>query len=197
LRAIADSSPEIAPADESFDDLLRAWECVAYLRHQIEIRFVPADSVTAPESQHEQHIFVDRIFRRNYTRYPEPDPSFEITEGVEQLMGAIADFRGRKRTLPSSVNDMLKVLHASARPERPPKTPDVRYNISPEVWSALEELAGRGAQLAESWTVQRAYRGPEWQWMQEALRLVTLQVGRGRVGLPATQLSLADFTSRL
>ena len=61
------------------------------------------------------------------------------------------------------------------------------YNVDTEVVDEINVLKDR----------QGTYRGPEWQWMQEALRLITLQVGRRTDAPSPDRLGMDDFRSHL
>lgn len=180
-------------ARASLEPMLRAWEASAYLRDQYEIRFVPEgtpdDAARADSPQ--AH---DQIFRRVNETYPAPDPDFSMTALVEQLMGTVHRFTETPAELPLVIADLLTRLDTSLG-EIGAASVDAAYNIEPDVLGTLGELSDPARQAAAGG--RPAYRGPEWQWMQEAQRLVTLQAGRRSTAPPTTRLTMADFKSQL
>jgi hypothetical protein len=65
------------------------------------------------------------------------------------------------------------------------------------VLDKVAELAARGHPAAATDDRPASYRGPEWQWLQEALARLTLQAGRAADGPPQTRLELDDFGTQL
>ena len=59
------------------------------------------------------------------------------------------------------------------------------------------ELAAQDRAPAGPNTGPPSYRGPEWQWLQEALFRLTLQAGRAGDGPPESKLALGDFQTQL
>lgn len=198
-RAVLDRGRLEAASDERFasqsaarsslETHLRAWEAVAFLRDQHEIFFAPG-GVDSPAAGgfYERR---ERIFRRANTVYPEPDPSFSRTALVDRLLDVIRSFFAGSIALPVAVDELLAALGASlAEGESGHSAIAASFNIEPAVVEKLAELAGRAR---SSHAGEPAYRGPEWQWMQEALRRVTLQAGRRTDRPPADALRMADF----
>lgn len=174
----------------SLEPMLRTWEAAAYLRDQYEIYFRPSRASAEIRDAADR----DRIFRRANEAYPAPDPSFTVTPAVEGLLGLIREFIGGAIALPAAVDELVAALKSGAQEAGDGSVAET-YNVDQGVVDAITELAGRGAKSLEE--RQSSYRGPEWQWMQEALRLLTLQVGRRTDGPPQTSLAMADFKTRL
>ncbi len=194
LHATANSFSDTASAEGSLNTLLRAWECVAYLQDQCEVRFV-RDSADREQVGLQDADNVDRIFRKSYDSYPEPDHSFELTPDVMRLMEAHSAFRRQEIRLPDALKETLAVMSPSGASDSTDAA--ARYAIDRDVMSAIESLVLRDTEVATKSTARQTYRGPEWQWMQEALRLVALQIGRGASQSPSNQLSMSDFRTSL
>lgn len=193
LSATAVESFESEPAaTASLEPMLRAWEAAAFLRDQHEIFFRPdrpaADSEIAGKSNR------DYVFRRVNETYPAPDPTFTRTPLVESLLEVIHSFMAGSIALPVAIGELDAALESAARDAGAGSVADA-YNIDREVAETLAELAQRGAAAAAEG--QAVYRGPEWQWMQEALRLIALQVGRRTMEPPTGRLQMEDFKTRL
>ena len=163
-----DSEPA---ARTALEPILRAWEAVAYLRDQHDIYFV-AEGDDAPTTGFAATPDEDRILVRENDAYPAPDPAFERTPEVDSLLAILRRFEGDAPSLPQAVRDVVGIVGNGD------------FGIDDDVMATLRDLA----ELDQS-----RFRGPEWQWMQEALRLVTLQVGRRGSG----RLSMSDFASQL
>jgi hypothetical protein len=176
LRATSESDDTAA-----IEPLLSAWAAAAYLRDLYEIRFVAEGSEIPPPPPYGR----DRIFRRVNKAYPEPDQSFHLTSTAERLLSLSRAFTSSLATLPETFVEAATVL-ASAAEDAGGSIADV-YNVDQEVVDKISELKDRDG----------SFRGPEWQWMQEALRLVTLQTGRRNDSPPRERLGMNDFRSHL
>jgi hypothetical protein len=192
---------EARAALADLEPMLRAWETVAFLRDQHEISFrliggrmadgtevVPAASSAAVVPDENE------IYRRSNVEYPAPDETFARTALVDDLLALIWRFRHGELALPSVATAVLHALAAGA----PGADGGIAaaYNVEPRLVEVFTELAGRGhPPVADQ--PPAAYRGPEWQWMQEAIRLLTLQAGRRTSGSPAIRLGLEQFRGRL
>ncbi len=164
-----------AAAHAALEPILRAWETVAYLRDQHDISFV-AEAAELPNDGFATTPDEDRILVRNNAAYPAPEATFERTALVDSLLAVQRRFEADVPALPQAVRDLVAL------------TEGLDIGIDKTVMSTLKELAERD---------QSRYRGPEWQWLQEALRLVTLQAGRREATRRARPLTMADFASEL
>lgn len=192
LSATALDSFESEPAARaSLEPLLRAWETAAYLMDQHEIFFRGDSEAEAGD----EAGFANRehVFRRVNEAYPAPDPSFTRTPLVEHLLDLTRGFRAGPLTLPAAMGELVAALTSGAR-EAGASIADA-YNIAAPVVETITELAARTPDAPAG--DRPAYRGPEWQWMQEALRLVTLQAGRRTSEPPGARLAMEDFKTRL
>ena len=180
-----------AAARASLEPMLRAWEAAAFLADQYEIIFRSASAAAEPETA---DGLQDHVFRRLNETYPEPDPAFMRTDLVERLLDLNRGFRTRTVALPAAVAELVEAFESTAD-EAGVGSVATAYNIDPDVVGALTELAGRAKKSSSP--DELSYRGPEWQWMQEALRLWTLQAGRRTTEPPATPLRMTDFKTSL
>ena len=163
-----------AAARAALEPILRAWEAVAYLRDQHDVYFVP-EGDPAPSRGFAATPDEDRILVRSNDAYPAPDPAFERTAVVDSLLSILRRFEADAPSLAQQVREVVEIVG------------DGDYGIDNDVMATLRDLAERD---------QSRFRGPEWQWMQEALRLVTLQAGRQNASA-APRLSASDFRSEL
>jgi hypothetical protein len=166
--------PEEA-ARAALEPILRAWEAVAYLRDQHDVCFV-ADGADQPPHGFTAMPDEDRILVRNNHAYPAPEPRFERAPLVDILLAVLRRFDADVPSLPQAVREVVGLVEGKD------------LGLADDVMSTLRELDGR---------VGSRYRGPEWQWMQEALRLVTLQAGLGEAARRERPLTMADFASQL
>jgi hypothetical protein len=187
----ADSFESETEARASLEPILRAWEAAAYLVDQHEIWFRAAGSEPGGEASGFSNR--EHVFRRLNESYPGPDLSFTRTPLVERLLDLIRAYTAGSLELPIAAGELLSALDSAPR-EEGASIADA-YNIDPAVIETLTEMAARHADSQA--TGQAAYRGPEWQWMQEALRLLTLQAGRRTSEPPAARLAMEDFRTRL
>lgn len=201
--AVPDRLMNVDAARASLEPMLRAWETAAFLRDQYDIAFRfagtgPADDRVATSGgvgdAGAAPAVEDDVFRRNNTAFPPPDGSFTQTPLVDELLEAIRRFRQGQEMLPVVAGQMLSTMAATLAD--PSGDISAAFAIDPDVVDTLSELSRReGASTPEGRSAP-TYRGPEWQWMQEAIRLFTLQAGRREVGAQAA-LSMNDFRSRL
>jgi hypothetical protein len=207
LEASADRPfRDVAAARATLEPLLRDWEAAAFLQGLYEIRFrfegtrpnEGSNEVSVEGSQEEprQSNWPDEhsIVRRLNAAYPEPDVSFSRTPLVDGMLEEIAVFRRGEKPLPSVAQSLISDLTATVGD---PRTLIAAFNIEAEVIERLRELANRGDPPLQPHELIQAYRGPEWQWMQEALMRLTLQAGRTKAGDPPTQLTMQQFRTRL
>ena len=193
LQAIANSFNGEVPSD-TLEPMLRSWEAVAYLREQHEIAFIRSDP--APRGAvgaGADSDSLDRIYVRRNDSYPQPDDSFSLNPTVSRLLDVIGSYRRMRLDLVTALRELLATLGQAAG--RDLDAIQAEYNIDDRVLSVIRELADRAG--SPDGTTPPRYRGPEWQWMQEALRLVTLQAGRRSAEPPATRLVLEDFQTDL
>jgi hypothetical protein len=167
---------------------LRDWAAAAYLSGRYDIYFRPAE-----EGEQEPADETDEaaLYRRQSADYPAPDEEFVLTSLADELVGLIGRYRAGEVSLPTAGRLLLDRLEAAAT--GPAST---AFNVDPRVIDTLAELTGRAEPAADG---RRAasYRGPEWQWMQEALRRLALQAGRASRGRPVQGLALDDFEAEL
>ncbi len=161
-----------AEARTALEPRLRAWAAVAHLRDGLDIYFGEPPAADNRE----------RIVRSSNATYPPPDPDFRLTPPVERMLAIHGDFVSGATPLPQALAAVLELVDADA------------LNVDRGVVDAARELAERSAGPAGE---PPRYRGPEWQWMQEALRLLTLQQGRAANAAPTRALTLPDFRSEL
>lgn len=193
LSATAVESFESKPAaTASLEPMLQAWEAAAFLRDQHEIFFRPDRAAADSEIADTPHR--DYVFRRVNETYPAPDPTFTRTPLVKSLLEVIGRFMAGSIALPVAIGELDAALESAARDAGAGSVADA-YSIDQQAVETLAELAQRRAAAAAEG--QAVYRGPEWQWMQEALRLMTLQAGRRTTKPPAGRLSMEDFKTRL
>ena len=205
LEAIASQPiPEGAKARNALEPLLRAWEAVAFLQghYDIEFRHDESEGAQPPDRPSSDPVgsqslmpHEDHIFRRSNSTYPAPDASFTRTPLVEQLLLEIAAFRSRQKSLPDVVHAILAAMASAAEGS----VDDIAsvYNVAPEVIETLSDVADRPQTVDGPASMLRRYRGVEWQWMQEAIKLLTLQAGRAAAGRPVNQLNMDDFGTKL
>ena len=190
------ASAELARAD--LEPRLSAWQAVAYLNGQYEITFrfdggAPAEGAQEPADPDGE----DRIYRRTNDGYPPPDPSFTRTELVEQLLDDIGRFRRGEESLPAVAAVALRRLRTLANGSDSVTSLAAALNVEPDVIAKAIELAAQDRGPITPGDGPPAYRGPEWQWLQEALPRLTLQAGRASDGPPAKRLTMDDFATRL
>lgn len=167
--------------------LLRAWQLAAFLCDQHEIEFAPGP--VGP-------LFPGReqVYRRVNTAYPRPDAEFRAAQLVEDLFALLARFVTGTADAVTTAAALLKQLEAAAGGAGA----DVAgaFNLEPALLARLHALLERRTdEVAEPHTL---YRGPEWQWLQEVMRLLVLQAGRRGDGEPPrTQLTMTSLVSRL
>jgi hypothetical protein len=192
---------DVAAARQDLDLLLRDWETFAFLDDQYRVAFIfERAAVTMGDNEVEQGApdprpptEDDAIYRRDNDRYPAPDTSFSRTALVVELLDDIWRFRRGDAALPSVARSLLGKLADAA----PGHDVSAAWNIEVRVAETVTELVSRSDGPLNAGQAVAAYRGPEWQWLQEALRRLTIQAGRGRSGLPARALTLDDFSARL
>ena len=182
LRATSESEEGSESGGRAaIEPVLNAWAAAAYLRDLYELRFVPDGSEPPPAPPYGR----DRIFRRINKSYPTPEPSVRLTPTAERLVRLSQAFTSGLAELPATFVEAAGVL-ATAAQEAGGSVADV-YNVDKEVVDVIDDLKGRDG----------SYRGPEWQWMQEALRLMTLQAGKRTDSAPGDRLHMDDFRSHL
>jgi hypothetical protein len=165
----------------ALEPLLRAWATVAYLRDQHEVTFEPVGAQRSPTPP----AVRDRIFRRANSEFPRPDPEFALTSTTERLVELIRGFTSGTAELPATLGELAETLERSA--QQAGESMGTAYNIEDGVLETVKELVERDG----------IYRGPEWQWMQEALRVLTLQAGRRTSTPPSARLRMTDFRTQL
>ncbi len=168
-------------ADPETASFLRAWQLAAYLRSQHEIWFAQIDGDAAvpelfPEREH--------VFRRVHEEFPAPDSEFRVSPEVERMLVALREQLYGSASPIAAGAAVLDALDGDAA------------NVDAAVVNMLRDLVARGEPADID--IYRTYRGPEWQWLQEAVRLVMLQVGRARPGTrPSQPLTMASFSTSL
>ncbi len=135
----------------------------------------------------------DRIYRRTNDAYPAPDPTFTRTELVDQLLDDISRFRRGEESLPAAAAAALRRLRALANGNDSVTSLAASLNVEPDVIAKAIELAAQDRAPAGASGGPPSYRGPEWQWLQEALFRLTLQAGRAGDGPPQSKLAQGDF----
>jgi hypothetical protein len=198
-----DSFAEVAKARATLEPLLRAWEAKALLDGQYELEFRFERGRTRDGSEEKARSGTsadsaeDRIYRRANEEYPAPDPSFVRTPLVEQLLTEINDFRHAETTLPAAAAAVIDLLRTLAGGSAELAAVAASINTDAAVIEKVAELAARGQPVPGPDDPPPFYRGPEWQWLQEALLRLTLQTGRAADGPPQSRLTLADFHTQL
>lgn len=190
----------VAQARASLEPLLRAWEAKAFLDggYELTFRFDGDPNEPTPGAEAEEAFDSgDRIYRRANGAYPAPDPTFQRTPLVEHLLEQINRFRRGEMSLPAVAANVVHELRTMAGGSTDPGVVATALGTERRVLDKVAELAARGQPAAATDDRPASYRGPEWQWLQEALRRLTLQAGRAADGPPQTPLELDDFETQL
>lgn len=194
---------DLTSARAALEPALRDWEASALLTGQYRIAFVFDGSVStgsagerfvpAIEEDNQFSVDEDLIYRRANEAYPRPDSSFSKDATVSGLIEEIEVFWQGETPLPVAVSSFMAALNRGAGDRRPAEA----WNIDPLVLDTLRELAERPGTANQVGSTLPAYRGPEWQWMQEALMRVAHHAGRAAHGLPADLLTMESFSTKL
>jgi hypothetical protein len=206
LEATASTDGSVAEARASIEPYLRDWEQVAWLRDGFEAEFRydrasrrAADSDEEWEASGAEPVLVpssDLIVVRHRSAYPEPDPSFRGSELVTSLADGIARFEHGEARLEDVAGEILQTLRlqfGAGNARSWPADLAVRLNIEDAVVTTLDELAGRPDADQGSRGAPK-YRGPEWQWMQEAIRRLALQAGRAHSGPTTARFTMNELS---
>jgi hypothetical protein len=112
------------------------------------------------------------------------DADIATTLLASELLETVRAYRRGTVALQDAVKQVVAKLTAAAGDDGA----NGAFNIDPAVTSKAAELADRH---------DAVYRGPEWQWLQEALVRLALQAGRRTADVsPAARLTLEDFRSQ-
>jgi hypothetical protein len=206
LEATASTSGSVAEARASIEPFLRDWEQVAWLRDGFEGEFrYDGASVREPDSDDgwdasgAEPALVpspDLIVVCHRAAYPEPDPSFRRSELATSISDEIARFANGQARLEDAARESLQTLRSRFGPGDADGWQDdlaVRLNVEDAVLTVLDELAARPDVDQDSRGAPK-YRGPEWQWMQEALRRLALQAGRTHSGPPTVRFAMNELS---
>lgn len=105
-----------------------------------------------------------------------------------ELLEMVRAYRRSDIALPQAAAHVVDVLHQASGEEAVAVA--VAFNIAPAVLQKLADLTARDS--------ASPYRGPEWQWLQEAVLRLALQAGRRSSDQPAAdELTMDSFRSRL
>lgn len=205
LVAADSTSPTVATARAGIEPHLRDWEAVAWLRDSFEADFrydgaanhAPDAGVFEDRSGAETRLPADAglIVVRHRSAYPAPDPSFRRTELVTSVIGEIQGFATGRAPLEEAVARILELLRsqfADAKPGDGHAELADRLNVDDGILTTLHDLAKR-PDVTQASRGAPKYRGPEWLWMQEAIRGLALQAGRAGGGPPPVRLAIDDL----
>lgn len=202
---------DAATARGALEPLLRDWEALAFLAEDYEFVFafegseIEGSGLDTREAASATQPSPDGIFRRHSRFHPRPDASFRRSTKVDAMLEGIHRYRRDAVELPGAGRAMLALLTGreavlgGAAPEPAPDWPGIAraLRVDEGILTTLAELSRRTAPGASAEEVGTTYRGPEWQWMQEVLSRLTLQLGRSEQGPPPLQLSMHSLATAL
>lgn len=202
---------DAATARGALEPLLRDWEALAFLAEDYEFVFafegskIEGSGLDTREAASARQPSPDGIFRRHSRFHPRPDASFHRSTKVDAMLEEIHRYRRDAVELPGAGRAILALLTGrravpgDAAPEPAPDWPGIAraLRVDEGILTTLAELSGRTAPGASAEEVGTAYRGPEWQWMQEVLSRLTLQLGRSDQGPPPLHLSMHSLATAL
>ena len=103
-----------------------------------------------------------------------------------------------RSSAPAAAHETLNKLAAATGADAGSDDLAHAFNIDPAVIENLRALADRGDPPPAEGERPAFYRGPEWQWLQEALVLLTRQaVSRASDAPVAERLALSDFRTTI
>ncbi len=205
LVTTTSSSWPIAETRARIEPSLRDWELVAWLRDSFEgeFRYDGAVIHASDAGDHEDATgaeaplvpAADLIVVRRRAAYPEPDPSFRRSDLVTSVVGDIERFATGGARLEEATGGILETLRthfAVANAGDWHADLAKHLNVEEAIVTTLHDLAAR-PDVPEGSRGAPKYRGPEWLWMQEAIRRLALQAGRVNGGPPPIRLAMDDF----